>query len=107
MTQGPMDMGKLNFAEFLDSAEAFETSMRNAQSDLEKAIVTGRSADNTVVVMASGLGKLKAVRVDPKVFDARDAEGLQTAIAQAIQAAADNAGKLAQQKMGPIEITLH
>ncbi|WP_306214859.1 YbaB/EbfC family nucleoid-associated protein [Actinoplanes sp. RD1] len=94
-------------AQFLEQAQAFEETMRNAQSDLAKAVVTGRAADNTVVVMASGLGKLKAVRVDPKVFDARDAEALQTAIAQAIQNAADNAGKLAEQKMGPIEITLH
>ncbi|GAA2491355.1 YbaB/EbfC family nucleoid-associated protein [Winogradskya humida] len=93
--------------EFLDRAKVFEQEMADAQTDLGKAIVTGRSADGSVTVLASGMGKLQGVRVDPAVFDRRDVAALQTAIAQAVQAAADNAGKLAQQKMGPIEITLH
>ncbi|AGL14108.1 YbaB/EbfC family nucleoid-associated protein [Actinoplanes sp. N902-109] len=93
--------------EFLDHAKAFEQQMRDAQGDLEKAVVTGRSADGSVTVLATGLGKLQAVRVDPGVFDRRDVQALQTAIAEAVQTAADNAGKLATQKMGPVEITLH
>ncbi|GAA2565529.1 hypothetical protein GCM10010435_42870 [Winogradskya consettensis] len=93
--------------EFLDRAKVFEQEMADAQTDLGKAIVTGRSADGLVTVLASGMGKLHGVRVDPAVFDRRDVAALQTAIAQAVQAAADNAGTLAQQKMGPIEITLH
>jgi DNA-binding YbaB/EbfC family protein len=102
-----MDIDKPDISEFLAGAADFEQRMRTAQSDLAKAVVTGRSGDGTVVVMASGMGKLQAVRVDPKVYDARDVVALQTAIAEAVQAAADNAGKLAQQKMGPIEIALH
>ena len=93
--------------EFFDQARAFEQSMRDAQSDLEKAIVTGRSADGTVTVMVSGLGKLKAVRVNPRVFDERDVDALQEAIAEAVHTAAANAGELAVQKMGAIEISLH
>jgi len=93
--------------EFLDQAKAFEQDMRDAQAGLGKAVVTGRSGDGTVTVLATGMGKLQAVRVDPSVFDRRDVVALQTAIAEAVQAAADNAGKLAEQKMGPIEITLH
>ncbi|MDY7085803.1 MAG: YbaB/EbfC family nucleoid-associated protein [Actinomycetota bacterium] len=93
--------------EFFERAQAFEQQMRDAQGDLERSVVTGRSADGTVTVLATGLGKLQAVRVDPAVFEQRDAEALQEAIAQAVRAAAANAGRLAEQKMGPVEITLH
>ncbi|WP_067495024.1 YbaB/EbfC family nucleoid-associated protein [Actinoplanes sp. TFC3] len=93
--------------QFLNEAKAFEQQMRDAQTDLGKAIVTGRSADGSVTVVASGMGKLQGVRVDPSVFDRRDVQALQLAIAEAVQSAAANAGKLAEQKMGPIEITLH
>jgi DNA-binding YbaB/EbfC family protein len=93
--------------QFLDQAKAFEQQMRDAQTDLGKTVVTGRSADGTVTVLATGLGKLQGVRVDPSVYDRRDVQALQTAIAEAVQAAAANAGNLATQKMGPVEITLH
>ncbi|GID28802.1 hypothetical protein C8E87_8565 [Paractinoplanes brasiliensis] len=93
--------------EFFERAQAFEQQMRDAQGDLERSVVTGRSADGTVTVLATGLGKLQAVRVDPAVYEQRDAEALQEAIAQAVRAAAANAGRLAEQKMGPVEITLH
>lgn len=93
--------------QFLDHARAFEQQMRDAQTDLEKAVVTGRSRDRTVTVLAGGLGKVLAVRVNPSVFDDRDAQALQNAITEAIRAAADKASKLAEQKMGPIEVTLH
>ncbi|WP_018909443.1 YbaB/EbfC family nucleoid-associated protein [Salinispora arenicola] len=93
--------------EFIDNARSFEQAMRTAQADLEKAVVAGRSRDKTVTVLVSGLGRIHTVRVDPGVFDQRDAQALQNAITEAIRAAAEAAGKLAERKMGPIEITLH
>ncbi|AGZ38803.1 hypothetical protein AFR_02570 [Actinoplanes friuliensis DSM 7358] len=96
-----------DFQGFLDNARAFEQQMIDAQSDLERAVVTGRSGDGTVTVLTSGLGQLKAVQVDPRVFDLRDARQLQDAIAEAVRAAAAAAGRLAQQKMGPVEINLY
>ena len=68
------------FQEFVENAQKLEERMRNAQSELEKAIVTGRSQDGTVVVMATGLGKVQAVRVDPRVYDQRDPNALQSAV---------------------------
>ncbi len=96
-----------DITQFINQAQAFEQKMRDAQGDLEKAIVTGRSADGTVTVVAGGLGQIKGVQVNPVVFERRDAAALQTAIVEAVQAAATNAGRLAEQKMGPVEITLH
>ncbi|XVV16094.1 YbaB/EbfC family nucleoid-associated protein [Actinoplanes sp. CA-131856] len=92
---------------FLADARAFEQRMREAQASLQQSIVTGRSADGTVTVIAGGLGELKTVRVDPTVFDHRDADRLATAITEAVHAAGDSARRLAEQRMGPIEINLH
>ncbi|WP_406077946.1 YbaB/EbfC family nucleoid-associated protein [Micromonospora sp. NBC_00858] len=96
-----------DFQEFLQNAQAFQDRMRNAQTELERAIVTGRSDDGTVTVLVSGLGKLQAVQVDPQVFDERDVQRLQNAIAEAVRSAGATASRLAAQKMGPVEINLY
>jgi len=95
-----------DFQEILAGARAMEQQMRDAQSDLERTVVTGRSADGTVTVLASGMGQLKAVQIDPLVFDGRDVVRLQNAVAEAIRAAASSAERLAEQTMGPVEINL-
>ena len=95
-----------DFQEILAGARAMEQQMRDAQSDLERTVVTGRSADGTVTVLASGMGQLKAVQIDPLVFDGRDVVRLQNAVAEAIRAAAGSAERLAEQTMGPVEINL-
>jgi nucleoid-associated protein EbfC len=91
----------------MENAQRLEDRMRKGQSELEKTVVTGRSQDGTVVVMASGLGKLHGVRVDPKVYEQRDVASLQKAIVEAMRKAAENAAVLAAEKMGPVEISLH
>ncbi|MFG1918535.1 YbaB/EbfC family nucleoid-associated protein [Micromonospora sp. NPDC048898] len=93
--------------EMIEAGRAFEQRLRSAQASLDTALVTGRSADGTVTVLASGLGQLKAVQVSPAVFDNRDTAALQDAIAQSIRAAAANAATLAQEEMGDVEINLH
>jgi DNA-binding YbaB/EbfC family protein len=91
----------------MENAQRLEDRMRKGQAELEKAVVTGRSQDGTVTVMASGLGKLHAVRVDPRVYEQRDIASLQNAIVEAMRAAGQNASTLATEKMGPVEISLH
>ncbi|WP_432898018.1 YbaB/EbfC family nucleoid-associated protein [Micromonospora matsumotoense] len=93
--------------EVVRAGRMFEQRMRSAQASLDRALVTGRSADGTVVVLANGLGQLKAVQVSPTVFDGRDVAALQNAITESIRAAAANAAVLAREKMGPVEINLH
>ncbi|WBB80463.1 YbaB/EbfC family nucleoid-associated protein [Micromonospora sp. WMMD882] len=94
-------------ADMIEAGRAYEQRLRGAQASLEAALVTGRSTDGVVVVLATGLGRLRAVQVSPTVFDNRDVTALQDAIAQAVRAAAANAAALSAEKMGPIEINLH
>jgi len=95
------------YEELVAATQDYENRVRSAQQSLDMALVTGRSADGTVTVLANGLGKLKAVQVNPSIYDDRDVTALQNAIAQAIGAAGVNASRLAQEKMGPVEINLY
>lgn len=95
------------FGEFIDNARRLEERMRKGQDELEKAVVTGRSQDGTVVAVSTGLGRLQAVRVDPGIYERRDVASLQRAIMEAMRAAGENAAALAAEKMGPVEINLH
>jgi nucleoid-associated protein EbfC len=92
---------------FLADARAFEQRMRDAELSLRRTRVTGRSTDGAVVVTATGLGQVQSVEVDPGVFDHSDAHRLATAIAEAIQATAAAARRLAEERMGPVEINLY
>lgn len=103
----PTVPGRPDFQEFLRNAQALEERMRNAQTELARSVVTGRSSDGTVTVLASGLGRLRAVQVDPRIYEERDVQRLQEAIAEAVRSAAGNAAQLAEEKMGPVEISLH
>lgn len=100
-------MQRPDFEELLASAQQFEERMRTAHASLATVTVSGRSADGTVTIVATGLGKLHAVRVDPKVFDQPDVNRLQEAIAEAIRAAGAHAAEVATQRLGPTEINLY
>ncbi|SDT09876.1 YbaB/EbfC family nucleoid-associated protein [Actinoplanes derwentensis] len=95
-----------DFTALAEQARQMQQRMVSAQKELEQSVVTGNSADGLVTVVASGLGRTLAVRVEAAVFDGRDAPALETAILQAIRAAANNAERLAATRMGPIEISL-
>ena len=91
----------------MENAQRLEDRMRRGQAELEKTVVTGRSQDGTVVAVSTGLGRLQAVRVDPRIYEQRDVASLQRAIMEAMRAAGENAATLAAEKMGPVEINLH
>ncbi|WP_051800036.1 YbaB/EbfC family nucleoid-associated protein [Catenuloplanes japonicus] len=90
-------------ADLLAAGQALEERMRAAQRHLDRATVTGRSADGAVVVLASGGGELRSVRIDPSAIT--DVAALETAVAEAVRAAAAAAGRMASEWMG--EVTIH
>lgn len=96
-----------NMEELIAYGVDLQQQMRTAQDDLARERVTGRSADGTVAVVVTGMGAVQSVEVDPAVFDSRDTPALQTAILEAIRAAAANAGRRASRMMGDLEINLY
>lgn len=103
----PADSPPPDLPESPRGVPAVEARLREAQAELASILVTGRSADGTVAVLASGLGRLNAVQVDPRVYAERDVQRLQQAIVEAVRAAGVTASRIATQRMGPVEINLH
>ena len=97
---------KIDFQDIVKSALSYRENLQNAQAELERALITGRSDDGTVTVLCNGMGRVSAVKVDPRVFDERDQDKLQQAIVQAIRAAGTNAGNAAAQRMGDVQVSL-
>ncbi|MEV4703737.1 YbaB/EbfC family nucleoid-associated protein [Actinoplanes sp. NPDC049316] len=97
---------KFNFEDIVKTALSYRDQVAAAQAELERALVTGRSEDGTVTVLCNGMGRVSAVKVDNRVFDERDKGKLQQAILEAIRAAGTNAGNLAGQRMGDVEVNL-
>ncbi|GIJ50342.1 hypothetical protein Val02_72280 [Virgisporangium aliadipatigenens] len=95
------------FDEFMAHGRAVEDRLRSAQRDLSAAVVVGRSADGAVTVVANGMGRVHAVRVDPRILAEPDVTRLQAAIVEAIHAAGTNAARLAREHMGAIEVNPH
>ncbi|UQU64506.1 YbaB/EbfC family nucleoid-associated protein [Couchioplanes caeruleus] len=97
---------KFDFEDIVKTALSYRDQMAAARSELERALITGRSEDGTVTVLCNGMGRVSAVKVDPRVFDERDRDKLQQAILEAIRAAGTNAGNLVGQRMGEVEVSL-
>ena len=97
---------KIDFQDIVKSALSYREHLQTAQAELERALITGRSDDGTVTVLCNGMGRVSAVKVDPRVFDERDQDKLQQAIVQAIRAAGTNAGNAAAQRMGDVQVSL-
>lgn len=96
-----------SFDEYVQSGLDMQRALVAAQQELERAVVTGRSDDGSVIMVVNGIGKLQGVKISPAVFARGDAAALEAAVAQAVRNAGANASKLAEQKMGQVEITLH
>lgn len=97
---------KIDFQDIVKSALSYREHLQSAQAELERALITGRSDDGTVTVLCNGMGRVSAVKVDPRVFDERNQDKLQQAIVQAIRAAGTNAGNAAAQRMGEVQVSL-
>jgi DNA-binding YbaB/EbfC family protein len=79
-----------------------QADMMQAQAELAESEVTASAGGGLVSATVSGDGELKGVKIDPKAVDPEDVETLEDLILAAVQAATDDAKRLAAEKMGPL-----
>ncbi|GLY02417.1 MULTISPECIES: YbaB/EbfC family nucleoid-associated protein [Actinoplanes] len=84
-----------------------ELQMSQDCADLEIETVSAQSTDGTVTVTVGGMGKIHAVRVDPAALETGDQAALESAVAEALSAAAGLASDLASSRIGPTRVALH
>jgi len=104
-----MFKGLTNFAAILKEAQQIQGRAEEMQAKLGQLRVEGSAGGEMVVVQASGLQRVLAIKIEPSLLQGADAEMLEDllvsatnqALEKAAQAAADEMAKMTSQLQLP------
>ena len=88
--------------EILAQAARVQAELEKAQKEILATIVEGTAGNGLVKVTMTGGAELKDISIDKSVVNPDDIETLQDLIVGAFNEAHDAAGRLAQEKIGPL-----
>jgi len=88
-----------DMAGMMKKAQEMQTKMAQMQEDLETMMVTGESGAGLVKAKASAKGDLKALDIDPSIFNSDDKEVVEDLILAAIKDAQAKAAERSQEEM--------
>ena len=89
-----------DMAKMMKSAQEMQGKMARLQEDLANTMVTGESGAGLVTATATAKGELKALDIDPSIFDPNEKEVVEDLILAAIKDAQAKAAERSQQEMG-------
>ncbi len=92
-----MDMNSL-----LKQAQKMQEDMQRSQQMLETTEVEGTAGGGMVKVKVNGRKKLMSVKIDPKVIDPDDSEGLEDLIIAAVNQASEEVDRISGDEMSKI-----
>ena len=88
-----------DMAKMMKSAQELQGKMTQMQDDLHNVMVTGESGAGLVKATASAKGELKALDIDPSIFNSDDKEVVEDLILAAVKDAQTKAADKAQEEM--------
>ena len=88
-----------DMAKMMKQAQEMQGKMAQMQDDLENIMVTGESGAGLVKATATAKGELKALDIDPSIFNGDDKEVVEDLILAAIKDAQGKATDRSQQEM--------
>ena len=91
-----------DMAGMMKKAQEMEAKMTQLQEDLHSVTVTGESGAGLVKATASAKGELKALDIDPSIFNGDDKEVVEDLILAAIKDAQSKASERAQEEMAKL-----
>ncbi|MBT8411069.1 MAG: YbaB/EbfC family nucleoid-associated protein [Octadecabacter sp.] len=100
MFKGLGQMGDM--AKMMKSAQELQGKMAQLQEDMHSIMVTGESGAGLVKATASAKGELKALDIDPSIFNGDDKEVVEDLILAAIKDAQGKASERAQAEMAKL-----
>ncbi len=100
MFKGLGQMGDM--AKMMKSAQELQAKMAQLQEDLHDVLVVGESGAGLVKATASAKGDLKALDIDPSIFNSDDKEVVEDLILAAIKDAQSKASDRAQAEMSKL-----
>lgn len=101
MFKGLGQMGDM--AKMMKSAQQLQQKMEQLQEDMHNMMVVGESGAGLVKATASAKGELKALDIDPSIFNGDDKEVVEDLILAAIKDAQSKASDKAQEEMMKIQ----
>lgn len=91
-----------DMAGMMKKAQEMQKQMAQLQEDLHTVMVTGESGAGLVKATASAKGELKALDIDPSIFNGDDKEVVEDLILAAIKDAQGKASEKAQEEMAKL-----
>ncbi|KUJ76552.1 30S ribosomal protein S21 [Ruegeria marisrubri] len=88
-----------DMAKMMKSAQELQAKMTQMQEDLNNIMVTGEAGAGLVKATASAKGELKALDIDPSIFNGDDKEVVEDLILAAIKDAQSKAAERSQEEM--------
>ncbi len=88
-----------DMAKMMKSAQELQGKMTQMQDELHNVMVTGESGAGLVKATASAKGELKALDIDPSIFNSDDKEVVEDLILAAVKDAQAKATEKAQEEM--------
>ncbi|MDO6521804.1 YbaB/EbfC family nucleoid-associated protein [Shimia thalassica] len=96
-------LGQLgDMAKMMKQAQEAQAKMAQMQEDLNNVTITGESGAGLVKATATAKGELKALDIDPSIFNGDDKEVVEDLILAAIKDAQTKAAERAQEEMQKI-----
>ncbi|MGA9252681.1 MAG: YbaB/EbfC family nucleoid-associated protein [Roseobacter sp.] len=100
MLKGLGSLGDM--AGMMKKAQEMQTKMAQMQEDMQNIMVTGESGAGLVKADCTAKGELKALDIDPSIFNSDDKEVVEDLILAAIKDAQTKAAERAQEEMAKL-----
>jgi DNA-binding YbaB/EbfC family protein len=91
-----------DMAKMMKAAQEMQGKMAQLQDDLNHVLVEGRSGAGLVTATCSAKGELKALDVDPSIFNPDEKEVVEDLILAAIKDAQAKAAERSQEEMAKL-----
>ena len=104
MLKGLGNIGDM--AKMMKQAQEMQSKMTDMQDELHNIMVVGESGAGLVKATASAKGELKALDIDPSIFNGDDKEVVEDLILAAIKDAQTKAAERSQQELSKITESL-
>ncbi|MGJ8545883.1 MAG: YbaB/EbfC family nucleoid-associated protein [Sulfitobacter sp.] len=91
-----------DMAGMMKKAQEMQGKMAQVQENMDAILVTGESGAGLVKATATAKGELKALDIDPSIFNGDDKEVVEDLILAAIKDAQAKASERAQEEMAKV-----
>lgn len=91
-----------NLGKMMKQAQEMQDRMGEMQAELESKEIVGQSGGGLVSVTLSGKGHMKALKIDPSLFNRDDAEVVEDLIVAAFNDAKAHVEKQSQDEMSKL-----